>query len=140
VLYGNNDYEASCVDQWIDWLKSRCEQPAGELLGPVFGYSTFDQTKHDTAKTTLVGTMLPILNAGLEGKKWLVGNSISLADIIVGLGCLRLHTMIFTREDVKHLGNVCAWFDNVTQQPQVAKIIGEVKLCQSELPPGALKH
>jgi len=139
-LYGSNDYEASQVDQWVEFFRSRIEESNGVLIGPLLGYSTFDQAKHDKAKDHVLTVSLPVLNSALEGKKYLVGGRVTVADIILVVSLTGLFSFILTREDTKSLVHLNTWFDHCVQLPHFKKILGEVKLCQAELPPGALKH
>jgi elongation factor 1-gamma len=64
------------------------------------------------------------LNTHLEGKKFLVGNGVTLSDLELFLILRGYFNLIFTEEDRKHFANVTSWFDNIANEPNVLEICG----------------
>jgi len=73
---------------------------------------------------------LTILHNHLNTRTFLVGERISLADIVVAMTVLRLYTMVFDPGFRKPFGNVTRWFLTIVNQPQAHKIVGDVVLCE----------
>jgi len=139
ALLGSNDYEASCVDQWIEWTRSKLETVGWTLLAPILGYKEYDAKAHDQAKIDLIKA-LEIMNAGLEGKKFLVGNRITLADIINVVVLKAVFTLLIPLAELKHVSNVVGWFKNCVAEPHIKAVIGEIAYCEKEAAPGSLKR
>jgi len=121
-LYGANEYEASIIDQWIEWFRSRVESELSSWVAPVFGWGKNDKEKTDAAKVHLA-KMLVILNNHLEGKEWIVGKRATLADItlLVGFQSGFLHVM--DPEYLKPFNHVIAWVHRCLEQPQFKAVI-----------------
>ena len=57
---------------------------------------------------------LDILEARLEGRDWLLGNALTLADITAGVGMFRYHDMDIPRRDRPA---ILAWYDRMRARP-----------------------
>ena len=60
------------------------------------------------------GRKLGILDRHLEGRNWIVGDSLSFADILVGSMMYRYHNLEIERP---RLGSVMAWYQRLTSRP-----------------------
>lgn len=89
---------------------------------------------HAKAKIDLVKG-LSVLNTYLEGKTYLVGDSITLADIVVASTLLYPFKLVCDEAYLKHFGNVTQWFNTCVTQPEFNAIVGKVNLCKKETPP-----
>jgi len=138
-LFGNNDYEASQVDQWLEWFRSKIEPQAGPLVAPIFGWMEYNAATHDKAKDE-VKKALTILNTFLDGKKHLVANRVTLADIVLCVGIYRLFTLIMPLNEMSVFPHVVSWFQNLVAQPHFKTVLGEMKYCEKEAEPGSLKR
>lgn len=127
-LFGNNNYEASLVDQWIEWTRFDLELPAMAWLYPIFGITKYDAEATANAKNDLKKA-LAILNEHLRLRTYLVGERISLADIIVAVNLLNLFTRVADPNFRKPFVNVARWFATLINQPNFKSVIGEVELC-----------
>jgi len=70
------------------------------------------------------------VNAHLTHHTFLVGERISLADIVVAAALYRLYKMVFEPTYRKAFPNVTRWYLTVVNQPNVKSVIGEVELCE----------
>jgi len=138
-LYGANEYEASVIDQWIEFLRSNLERDGFAIVGPILGFAEFNQAAHDKAKESLFKN-LAILDAHFASNEWFVGKRVTLADIIYVVAAHAFFTMVLDAEDRKKFSHVTAWFGRATSQPQFSKILGEIKYAEKELAAGALKR
>ena len=85
---------------------------------------------------------LSVLDKVLESRTFLVGNTVTLADII--LCCILAPGMktVFDPAFRAPFPSLCRYFETVVNQPQVAKVMGPVVLCEtmktySPIAPGA---
>ena len=80
-----------------------------------------------------------ILNEHLQGKKYIVGSRITLADIIVFLGFYNFFRFAADAEYIKPFSNVVAWTNDLVSQEQFKKVIGDFKFPEKEFPPNSFK-
>lgn len=74
------------------------------------------------------------LNTHLNGKSWLVGGRLTLADIVVFNSLLTPFTFIFDAGFRKAMPHVCNWFEKMNKLPFVARTAGIIR------PMGTVKH
>lgn len=114
AIYPADPALRASVDRWLDWLLS--------TLVPVdvpvfFGTIRTPPEKHDRAAiaagTEKLGNTLSILDRALEGKRYLVGDRMTLADIALAIFAHRYFANPFlTRVE---LPNLRAWYDRMRQ-------------------------
>uniref|UniRef100_A0A3P8WTC0 Valine--tRNA ligase n=1 Tax=Cynoglossus semilaevis TaxID=244447 RepID=A0A3P8WTC0_CYNSE len=78
--------------------------------------------------------VLKVLNQVLEPKTFLVGESITLADIAVTAAVLLPFKYALEPTDRKSLTNVTRWFTTCINQPQFLKVLGKISLCEKMVP------
>jgi elongation factor 1-gamma len=131
-LTGNSPVEAASVDVWIDFAAQELELPACAWFYPVAGYMPFSKTSYEKSKVDLAKA-LQVLNEHLNGKAYLVGNQITLADIVVASTLLYPFKLVADPSYLKHFGNVLKWFTNCVSQEEFQQIVGQVTMCQKEI-------
>ena len=67
------------------------------------------------------------LNAHLNGKAWLVGGRLTLADIVVFNSLLSPFTFAFDAGFRKAMPHVCAWFQKMSKLPFVSRTAGIIR-------------
>jgi len=75
---------------------------------------------------------LAILNSHLLTRTYLVGERISLADIVVGASLFNLFKQVFDPAYRKPFPNVVRWFTTVANQPNFKKVLGEPVLAATQ--------
>jgi elongation factor 1-gamma len=80
-----------------------------------------------------LGTALSVLNAYLLDKTYLVGNQVTLADIVVASTLLYPFKLVADKGYLKNYGNVVRWFNTCVNQAEFQQVIGQVALCKKEL-------
>jgi len=128
-LLGNTPYESALIDQWIHYCTNEIEIPAGIWLGPVFGYLNEVPAATAAAKED-VHKALATLHAHLLHNTFLVGERVTLADIILSLHFLPLYKMLLDAEFRAPYGNTNRWFLTCMSQPEFKEVVGEVTLCE----------
>jgi len=136
-LLGGNDYEQSQVDQWIEWSRSKIEEPSWTLIAPTLGYVPFDQVKHDKARDDFK-KIITILNSHLEHQQYMVGTRVTLADIVLFVSLQSCVKNIFDPEYVKPFPHFVAWILKLGDIPHFKDSVGgAIKFAEKEAPPKA---
>jgi len=130
-LYGRNKLEAAQVDQWLDWVSGELELASSVWLYPIWGI--IPNVPEATANAQEdVKKNLAILNAYLLTRTYLVGERITLADIVVASSLSSLYKTVLDPNFRKPFPNVNRWFTTVVNQPNFVKVLGEVTLATSQ--------
>jgi len=127
-LYGSNLYESGLVDQWIDFSVSQIELPAAAWLYPIFKIVENNPTATNNAKGEL-RNVLVLLNEYLSTRTFLVGERITLADIVVSSSLLQLFTTVLDPGFRKPFIHLVRWFTTLVNQPNFHAVLGDVALC-----------
>jgi len=126
-LFGRNAFEAAEVDQWLDWVRGDLEIAGGVWLYPIFGYLPNNPQATEAAKAD-IAKALGILNNHLKTRTFLVGERITLADIVVETTLLNFYKNVFDEKYRKPFQNVNRWFNTLINQPNFIKVQGTVTL------------
>jgi elongation factor 1-gamma len=128
-LYGSTLYETALIDQWLDFASTQILPPTMTWVMPLLGHGEITSEALQKA-TADVKKTLTVLNTHLTHHQFLVGERISLADIVVAssVGVLYLH--VFDPPARKQYSSVTRWFITMINQPEFRSVIGEVKLCE----------
>jgi len=128
-LYGNSVFDTASVEQWIDFAASELDTPAAVWVFPILGLIPNNANATQKAKGD-VRKALENLNKHLQTRTFLVGQRITLADIVVALSVQRLYELVLDSPFRKGFVNTNRWFLTVVNQPEVKAVVGEVTLCE----------
>jgi len=129
ALYGSSHYEHGLVDQWIDFSTGEVELPGTVWIYPILGYIPNNSLATQKAKGD-IRKSLDILNKYLLTRTFLVGNRITLADIVVSMSLYYLYSKVLDNGFRKQFVNTNRWFLTCVNQPEFKSVIGEFKLCE----------
>lgn len=87
---------------------------------------------YDKAKTDLAQGLAK-LDAYLQTRTYLVGDQITLADIVVASTLLYPMKLVCDKAYLKPFVNVVRWFQTCVNQPAFTAVIGKVEMCKKEL-------
>jgi len=127
-LYGANDFEAGVVDQFIDYASNDIELPGSVWVYPILGLISNNAVATQKAKGD-VRKALDYLNKHLLNKTYLVGERITLADIVVSTSLYYLYQRVLDNGFRKPFINTNRWYLTCMNQPEFKAVVGEVKLC-----------
>ncbi|KAJ4971503.1 hypothetical protein NE237_004602 [Protea cynaroides] len=132
-LYGSSLIEYAHIEQWIDFAATEIDTNIGRWLYPRLGFGPYLPPAEEAAISALKRA-LGALNTHLASNTYLVGHSVTLADIIMTcnlyLGFIRVLTKTFTSE----FPHVERYFWTMVNQPNFHKIMGEVKQAEAVIP------
>jgi len=128
-LYGSSPFEASSIDNWIEYAANEIELPGSVWVFPILGYIPNNAVATNKAKAD-IRKSLDFLNKHLLTRTYLVGERISLADIVVSVALLRLYERVLDGPFRKQFGNTNRLFQTCVNQPEFKSVIGDVKLSE----------
>ncbi|KAG8075455.1 hypothetical protein GUJ93_ZPchr0006g41205 [Zizania palustris] len=132
-LCGSSLIEYAHIEQWTDFSATEVDAHIARWLYPRLGYGPYNPVYEEFAITSLKRS-LGALNTHLALNTFLVGHSVTLADIVMACnlyyGFMRILTKSFTSE----FPHVERYFWTMVNQPNFKKVIGDVKQAES-VPP-----
>jgi len=138
-LYGANDYEASIIDQWVEWFRSKIEVDVYGWIRPIIiAGSPFDKEKYETSRANITKNLV-VLNNHLQDKEWIVGKRATLADIILFSSLSRLFQHVFDAEYLKPFPALNVWAHRCLDQPQFQAVFNPFEFCTKEKLPADLE-
>lgn len=139
-FHGKTSIETALIDQWIDFASSEIELAAYAWIFPIQGVipNNFQATKKAQED---VKKVLSVLDNHLVTRTYLVGNSVSLADVVVATTLLQLYQLVLDPAFRKEFVNTNRWFVTIVNQPEVKAVLGDVHLAdKAAVAPAAAKE
>jgi elongation factor 1-gamma len=103
--------------------------PATIWVYGILGYAPFNAENTEKAKLD-VRNVLSILDKYLAYRTYLVGNRVTLADIIGVCSLLQFYSLVLDPPFRQPYLNVNRWFETCVNQPQFKAVIGEFRFCE----------
>lgn len=129
TLFGRTKAEAGLVYQWIHFADNELSKNVSTWIAPIRGFLPYNKPAHEAAVESL-RRALGVLNKILITQTYLVGESITLADISVACALIQPYKMVFDKEFRKDYKNVNRWFLTAVNQKHFKAVIGDIALCE----------
>ncbi|KAJ4769627.1 Elongation factor 1-gamma 1 [Rhynchospora pubera] len=130
-LYGSSLIEYSRIEQWMDFAATEIDAGLARWLYPRLGFGIPFNAAMEEFAINYFKRSLGALNTHLANNTYLVGQSVTLADIVMTcnlyMGFARIMTKAFTSE----FPHVERYFWTMVNQPNFKKVIGEVKQAEA---------
>lgn len=131
-LRGKTDLERAQVVQWLSFAESEILPYSSAWVFPLLGImqynkNTVERAKEDTKKA------LNVLNQHLLNNTFLVGERISLADIVVFANLLNLYEYVLEPSVRSAYGNLTRWFKTILNQSQVSKVVKNYQIAEKAI-------
>lgn len=130
-LRGASDFEKAEVAQWLSFADSELGPAAAAWVYPVIGIMQFNKSSNERAKHD-INSSLAALQARLVSNTYLVGERITLADIVVFCSLLSLFEHVADAAYRKPYFAVNRWFFTILNQPQTKAVVKNFKFCEKE--------
>lgn len=121
-LRGATDLHRAQVLQWTHFADAEILPAACGLVFPLLGILPYNKNQSERARTDVNNT-LAVLNQALLSQTYLVGERITLADIVVFANLLSLYQYVLDAPARAAVPNVTRWFLTILNQPQVAAVV-----------------
>jgi len=126
---GKDPVAQSQVLQWLNFADSDILPASCTWVFPCLGIMQFNKSATERAKEDIKKAMTA-LNEHLLHHTYLVGERVTVADVVVACTMVSLYQNVLDPGFRKPFGNVNRWFTTIINQPQVKKVIGSVKLAE----------
>eukprot|EP00026_Physarum_polycephalum_P017918 Phypoly_transcript_19306.p1 GENE.Phypoly_transcript_19306~~Phypoly_transcript_19306.p1 ORF type:complete len:222 (+),score=39.05 Phypoly_transcript_19306:49-714(+) len=130
ILYGNSNYETSRIDQWLDLTRSVEPQIAGWLY-PLLGRGEFNPASIATFKTGAL-RYLAAINTHLTNKKFLLGDQVTLADIVLFCAFINPMKNLLGPQLREAYPAFTEWWLRCSNEPNFKSVTGEIPLAAAE--------
>lgn len=133
-LIGAGDpYASAAIIQYISVADNELNGSIAGWIYPLLGYATYDEASLKKNQESVLKS-LDILNEILLPKTYLVGESITLADIVVWSSLLNLYRLVLDESLREKYKNITRWFLTLANQKQFKEVLGDkFKLCVEPL-------
>ncbi|XP_014103496.1 elongation factor 1-gamma [Bactrocera oleae] len=118
------------VLQWLSYADNEIVPASCSWVFPLLGI--MPQQKNSTAKQDATAILI-VLNKKLLNSTFLVGERVTLADIVVFSSLLHLYQYVLEPKVRAEFGNVNRWFITILNQPQVKAVVKNYSLCETAL-------
>lgn len=132
-LYGSTLIEYAHIEQWIDFGSLEIDANILRWFIPRIGFAVYLPPAEEAAISALKRA-LDALNTHLASNTYLVGHSVTLADIIMTCNLVMGFSRVMTKSFTSEFPHVERYFWTMVNQPNFRKILGEVKQAES-VPP-----
>ena len=134
-LLGKTIFETAKINQWIEFASCEINRSQKAIIYPIFGWEEYSKEFADK-ENAKIKEYLKILEKELEGKTYLVGSRLTLADIVL-FRFLRLFMMFVFPEGMRQklLPNTTKWFTNIMKTKEAAQAYGRIVLCKQPIKP-----
>ena len=133
-LYGSNDFEKALVDQYLDFVALNIEPSLNPVLRPICGRIPYEKVAYEQGLEALKKA-LRILDDRVKSSKYLAGDNLTIADILVVADLSLAFRYVFDEKFRKPFHNLTKYFETVANEPNFIKIIGRPVLAKVALPP-----
>lgn len=129
-LLGANTFDRASVRQWVEFSIHEIGRNTRALVYPLFGFSEYDKTAADTA-TKDIKEQMKLLNRHLQGRTFVVGSNMTLADASLYAAVRHLFQLVFVEDMRKTLfPNVTEWFNTISSHEHTIRSFGRTLLCK----------
>lgn len=130
-LRGASDFEKAEVLQWLGFADNEVGPAAAAWVFPILGIMQFNKVSNERAKQD-INAALSALQARLVNNTFLVGERITLADIVVFTSLIQLFQHVADPAYRKPYSAVIRWFNTILNQPQTQAVVQNFKFCETE--------
>ncbi|KAK2450629.1 hypothetical protein P8452_14178 [Trifolium repens] len=132
-LFGSSPIDQAHVEQWIDFSSLEIDANITKVYYPRLGYGTYLPPAEEAALSALKRSF-EALNTHLAHNTYLVGESVTLADIITTANLYLGFAKILVKSFTSEFPHVERYFWTLINQPNFRKIFGQVKQTEA-MPP-----
>ncbi|KAL2342273.1 hypothetical protein Fmac_010213 [Flemingia macrophylla] len=133
ILYGSSPIDNARIDQWIDFSSLEIDANLMKLYLPRLGFAPYLPPVEEAANLALKRAFGAV-NTHLASNTYLVGHSVTLADIIMTCTLYLGFTVLLVKSFTSEFPHVERYFWTLVNQPNFRKILGQVKQTES-VPP-----
>lgn len=132
-LIGSEDaMNAALIQQFIGVADNEVVRTVSAWVYPLMGYTAFDAS---AVKNAIVEAhkVLSVLDKILMPRTFLVGERITLADIVMFCSLMPAFKLVLDGTERSKYINLTRWFCTLSAQPEFSAVIGDFELCSEAM-------
>lgn len=133
-MFGASAEDRARVDQWIFWSFTGHLNDQKKALAAIFGEAEVTQAEF-TESMNKAKANAKTLNGALKGKDWIVGNAMTIADIVLACHFMSAQQVLIDGGFRKAMPDFGAWFDRVVKVEAFVAVAGNVRACAKSVKP-----
>ena len=132
-LLGETQFERAKVNQWIEFACIEINNCNKSIIYPMFGWNNFSKEKFDQDNSK-IKDHLKLIEKELSKNEYLVGNKLTLADVIL-FRYLRFLMMFHFPDKMRKslFPKTEKWFEKIMDSPEAIEGYGRTVLCKIPL-------
>jgi elongation factor 1-gamma len=134
TLFGKNAWEQAQIENWLNLSLSELDPFVINYVCSVIGYVPLTKDRFNQITKTLKD-WAKSFDEHLNGKSFIVGDSLSIADVSVASYFFWLFRLLFEEKNRAQLPNVLKWYESVSALPQFQSVLGKTWYAQKEFTP-----
>ncbi|KAJ5069260.1 elongation factor 1-gamma [Anaeramoeba ignava] len=130
-IYPTTRFEQIQLEQWCHIAKTKIDIPILPWYQGITGETSYNKQAIQVAKSN-VRSVLLILNEYLKTRTYLVGETLSVADVVVASSLYPCFKFLFWEQFIKMFENLIRWYKTIINQPEMVKFFGEFQILDKE--------
>ena len=137
---GLNVFERAKINQWIEFASCEIQNCNKDLIYPIFKGKTENKDNNNLSDKKLKKYLALLEKEFKKGNKYIIGNKITLADIVL-FRYLRFFFMFYLTEKIRNslCPKLTSWFENIMNSQEAIEAYGRTLLCKKQLKPMDIK-
>ena len=137
---GSTVFERAKINQWIEFASCEIQNCNKDLIYPMFKGKSENKGNDNLADKKLKKYLVLLEKEFKKGNKYIIGNKITLADIVL-FRYLRFFFMFYLTEKIRNslCPKLTSWFENIMNSQEAIKAYGRTLLCKKQLKPMDIK-
>ncbi|XP_063692004.1 elongation factor 1-gamma-like [Bolinopsis microptera] len=127
-LRGGDEITRATITQFMNMAETKLFPAACQVLYPCWGLMPNNKNVVNKGHENIKNFMT-VLDQHLLNRTYLVGESVTLADLSLAVYMRDLYTMILDENRRNSYVNVTRWFTTIMNQDEVTRVLGQTTLC-----------
>lgn len=132
LVGGSDALTAAMIQQFIGVADNEVVRTVSAWVYPLLGYAAYDAAAVKAAITE-AHKVLAVLDKILKPRTFLVGERITLADIVMFCSVMPAFKLVLDATERSKYINLTRWFVTLAAQPEFTAVIGEFELCSEAM-------
>ncbi|KAL4781518.1 glutathione S-transferase [Aspergillus varians] len=124
TLLGKTKQEAASVHRWLSYSNTQILPNLGGWFAPILGRRPYDEAAVNAAKEKTLEN-ISIIAKHLEGREFLVGDGLTIADLFVAGQLTRGFSFVLDKEWREANPGITAWAERIYALPAWREVIKE---------------
>lgn len=134
ALYGQSSFEEAQVESWLEQILTEFDPLSIKLLGSICGWGQLTEPVHNSIVKELKEWFKNV-DAHLKDKTYLVGDSITIADIALSTYVYYVYRVFYDEKTREASPHVLRWFKQIASIPAFKSVMGTILYCEKPFPP-----